>query len=204
MSSPVPRIALVSCLILALFAPPLGSAARADRGVSVDIGNISVDERLAPGGRYRLPTLTVRNVGDEEGDYEMIVAHFKSEDATDAPIGWFDVSPSHFHLAPNQEQHVQLHIELPPSADQGRYSALIEAHAVANASGVQVTAAAASRVSFEVKASSTWAAWLVQLRRSFTDHYPWSYLTLGAISVVLLAALARRFVRLRIGLERRR
>ena len=205
MSSPASRLALASCLIsLALLAPPFGTAARADRGVSVDIGNISVDERLAPGGRYRLPTLTVRNVGDEEGDYEMMVVHFKSEGAMDAPAGWFDINPSHFHLAANEEQHVQLRIDLPPGADPGQYGALIEAHAETNARGIQVTAAAASRVSFEVKSSSTWAAWLLQLRRSFADHYPWSYLALGVISVVLVAALARRFVRLRIGLERRR
>lgn len=201
----VSRLIAAICLALLILLAPLNdTGARADKGVSVDIGNISVDAHLAPGGRYRLPTLTVRNIGDEEGDYEMIIAQMKTEATSDAPVKWFELDPSHFHLAPNEEQHVQLHIVLPAGADPGRYGALIEAHAVSDAEGVRVTAAAASRVSFEVKSSSTWSAWLLQFRRSFVDYYPWSYLAVGAASIVLAVALARRLIRLRIEIGRRR
>ncbi|HLB22686.1 MAG TPA: hypothetical protein VJP07_01185 [Dehalococcoidia bacterium] len=172
--------------------------------MSIDVGSIAVDAALSPGGRYRLPTLTVRNIGDDEGDYEVAIVHLNGAEEADAPAPWFEVEPDRFHLSPDGAQQVQVHLVLPTGADPGRYSALIEAHSVSDAEGVRISAAAASRVSFEVKPSSTWAAWLLQFRRSFADHYPWSHLALFTFMTVIVGYLLRRFIRLRIGIERRR
>jgi len=174
-----------------------------DQGISVDLGSIALNEKLAPGGRYRLPTLTVRNIGDEPGEYEVVVSHLNDADDEDAPEQWFDLQPSRFFLEPNQAQKVQLRIGLPAGADPGRYQALIEAHATTDGEGVRVRAAAASRVSFEVKPSTIWQAWLLQLRRSFADHSPWSYMLPAGLLALVLVYLWRRYVRLGIRLERR-
>ena len=50
---------------IALAAGLLVPAAGADRGVSVDLGRIDIDQKLEPGGSYTLPTMGVRNPGSE-------------------------------------------------------------------------------------------------------------------------------------------
>jgi hypothetical protein len=177
--------------------------AEADQGVSIDLGSIALNEKLAPGGSYRLPTLTVRNVGDEPGEYEVVIIHLNDADDEDAPAQWFDLQPKRFFLEPNQAQKVELRIGLPAGADPGRYGALVEAHAVSDAEGVRISAAAASRVTFEVKPSTLWQAWLLQLRRSFADHSPWSYALPACLLALVLAYLWRRYVRLGVKFERR-
>jgi len=195
----------LTTLVLVAAVTVAGSArqAHADQGVSIDLGSIVLDEKLAPGGNYRLPTLTVRNVGDEPGEYEVVIIHMNNGDGEDAPAQWFQFQPKRFFLEPNEAQKVQLRIGLPAGADPGRYAALVEAHAVADAEGVRVRAAAASKVSFEVKPSTIWQAWILQLRRSFADLSPWSYILPAGILALALLYLWRRYVRLGIRIERR-
>jgi len=196
------RLTMITLLVPAAFAAGTQQV-DGDQGVSVDLGSIALNEKLAPGGQYRLPTLTVRNIGDEPGEYEVVVIHLNDADDEDAPEHWFDLQPSRFFLEPNQAQKVQLRIGLPAGADPGRYQALIEAHATTDGEGVRVRAAAASRVSFEVKPSTIWQAWLLLLRRSFADHSPWSYMLPAGLLALVLVYLWRRYVRLGIRLERR-
>jgi hypothetical protein len=194
---------LTAAICCGLLAPVVSHRAQADQGVSVDLSSISVDEKLSPGGRYRLPPLTVRNIGDQEDDYQVVIVHLNTSLQSAAPAGWFDIEPSQFHLAPQEARIVQVHIDLPSGADPDSYTALVEARAEPAGEGVQLTAAAASRVSFEVKSSSLFEAWLLEMRRSFADQAPWSYLALAGLFLLIVALLSRRFLRLRVGVERR-
>ena len=54
----------------------------ADRGVGVTLGSISIDERLAKGGGYSLPTLGVINTGDEAGEYEVVISYHQGSGPT--------------------------------------------------------------------------------------------------------------------------
>src|SRR5687767_1480811 len=92
-------------LLLALFVVPAGGeAARADRGVSIDLGRIEIEQPLAPGGSYRLPTIGVRNPGDETTRYRLSVAPVDVEDAKAPPAAWFRFSPSELELEPGRER----------------------------------------------------------------------------------------------------
>jgi hypothetical protein len=190
-------------MVCGLLASPI-VAARADQGVSIDLGSIAVDQQLSPGGRYRLPTMTVTNIGDTAGDYEVAIIYMNGTDARRPPADWFDLEPNRFHLEPKQSEHVQMHIDLPAGADAGSYKALIEAHPLLGGSGVRVAAAAASKVSFEVRPATLWQGWLLEIKRSFADHAPWSYLMPIALLAVVALYVSRRFVRVRLKVERTR
>lgn len=182
----------------------LPALARADQGVAIDLGSIAIDERLSPGGRYRLPTMSVRNVGDEAGEYEVVISYLQDEPGSRAPAKWFSMDPQRFHLEPSESRPVSLHITLPTGAEPGDYNALIEAHPVREGEGVQVTAAAASRLTFTVKPSNAFSAWLLQIRRGIADYSPWSYLGFGLVLVAVAGFVARRNLRLGVRIERRR
>jgi hypothetical protein len=62
---------LLALVVGALIAQPM---VHADVGVGVSLGNVKVDDALSPGGRYRLPTLSVLNTGDEPSQYEVVSA----------------------------------------------------------------------------------------------------------------------------------
>jgi hypothetical protein len=81
---------------------------------------------------------------------------------------------------------VQVRIELPTGADPGDYETLLAAQIVTDVQGVQVGAAAASRVSFTVEASTALEAWWLKTRTFFSDHSPWTF----ELPVVALLALA--------------
>lgn len=192
---------LAACLAFALAAAP---AVRADRGVGIDLGRIDIDQRLSPGGVYRLPTLTVSNTGDEPGDYRVRVTDPGEPGLRPPPADWFDIDPSRFRLGPGQSAAVAVKLTLPTGADPGRYGAYLEAGAVADGDGVGVAAAAAALVTFEVKPSSLLAAWLLKVSRFVDDSSPWSIVAAAGVLIAGAAALLRRHVRFSVTIRRRR
>jgi hypothetical protein len=198
------RYLLVGLIALAAVAWPLPrDPAFADDGVSVNLGAVTIDDALSPGGRYRLPTLTVTNIGDTPNQYEVVIVGAEDSGARNAPPGWFEVSPASFHLAQHAEQQVQLRIALPANAKPDRYMALIEAHSVPGGGGIHISAAAASRITFHVKSSTTIGAYALRMRRWFGDHSPWSYTVPALILAVCVLAVARRNLRVGVRIERR-
>jgi hypothetical protein len=192
-------------LILALaLALSLAGIAHADVGVGVDLGRITVDEKLAPGGQYRLPTLTVTNPGDTAGEYRVRVTDPGEPGWAAPPEGWFRLEPARFRLDPGAAQPVQVALELPAGAEPGQYAAYLEASPVAEGAGVQVGAAVATLVTFEVKPSSRWAAWRLQAWRVLDDHSPWPQIVAGALLLGAVAALVRRRLRIAVSIQRRR
>jgi hypothetical protein len=190
-----------ACLVLAgLLAP---AAVHADPGVGVNLGRIQIDDRLAPGGGYSLPTLGVTNTGDEPGDYEVVISYVHDQKELRPPAGWVDFQPREFFLEPGQTQNVRIRLTLPTGADPGDYFAFLEAHPVAKGNGVSVGVAAATRLSFTVKPANWFEAQRVLLNRFIDDNEPWSFVVPGAILVLLLLLLVRKFFRIGLRVERR-
>lgn len=194
-------VLFLSVIMLLAVTPP---AASADQGVSISLGRIDVSQRLAPGGRYHLPTLSVSNIGDQAQQYEVVVNYLQDAGADRPPRGWFDISPPIMDLAPGESRAVTLDIDLPTSADPGSYVALVEAHPATVPGGTTISAAAATRVSFTVKPSSWVEAWRLRISRAIEDYAPWSYLLPAASLAMLLLYGTRRNLRVRFNVERRR
>jgi len=198
----VNAVALGLALLVALLAT--GSSARADVGVGVNLGRIEIDDDLSPGGRYRLPTLGVINTGDEPGDYEVVISYLADQEERRPPEDWFEFDPQRFFLEAGETQAVNIRISLPTGARPDDYFALIEAHPVSTEEGVTIGVAAATKLTFTVKPSSQFSAWLLQIRYFFDDSSPWSYVIPSSLAALLLLYLLRRFFRLRLRIERRR
>jgi len=175
----------------------------ADQGVSINLGRVDVDERLSPGGRYRLPTLVVTNTGDETSAFEVTTSYQAGVNASRPPESWFEIDPPRFSLEPGGEQAVSLHIGLPATARPEHYAVLIEAHIVASTTETRVSAAAATRISFTVKPASLWSAWLLRAQRAFRDTMPWSYVMPAITMSVVTLYFVRRHVSIRLSVRRR-
>ena len=178
--------------------------ASADQGISMSLGRIDVNERLAPGGRYHLPTLSVSNIGDRTERYEVVINYLQDAHRDRPPRGWFDIRPSVIDLAPGESSAIELDIDLPTGARPGSYVALVEAHPAAAPGGTKISAAAAAQVSFTVKPSSWMDAWRLQLNRTIENYAPWSYMLPAFALGALLLYSARRSLRVRINVERKR
>ena len=177
----------------------------ADRGVGVNLGRIDVQDRLKPGGSYLLPGLGVINTGDEAGNYRLEVTYVEGQNQRRPPPSWLEFTPERFFLAPGQSRTIDIRIELPSGATPGDYFAFIEARPAAEAEGVTVGVAAATRLTFTVEPSSWLAAQRLRVSRFLRDIEPWSYVVEGLILAGALAYLGRRYspVRLRNPFERR-
>jgi hypothetical protein len=176
----------------------LGSApARADRGVALDLGRVEITAHLLPGGRYRLPAFGIRNPGDVSTAYRMVVSQIRNGKRLGPPEDWFRFEPREFALTPGSSRPVRVWIDLPAGADPGDYETLVAAQVVTEEEGVQVGAAAASRVSFTVAPSSTLQAWWLETKRFVSDHSPWIYVAPS----MLFLALALRQLRRRVAIS---
>jgi hypothetical protein len=189
------RLAVVG---LAVAAPV---SAQASRGVAIDLGRIEIQQKLTPGGSYRMPLMGVRNPGTETTSYELQASPLVLEGREAPPKAWFHFSPARLTLKANETRAVKVRIDLPTGAHPGDYVALVGPQIVSKGGGAQVGAAAASRVTFTVE-PATWlqAEWL-KVKTFFADHAPWSYV----VPLVLLLALAAYRVRRRFAfrIERR-
>jgi hypothetical protein len=173
----------------------------AAKGVAVDLGLIEIDEPLSPGGTYRLPTLGVRNPGNETGTYSMHIGQTGNEDAAELQEAWFTFSPSEFQLDPGATTPVAISMHLPADIAPGRYEGLLSAGLAPEGGGAQVGAAAAARLTFEVEASTTFEALIREITTFVGGLAPWSYLVLALAALAILLRWATRRFSLR--LERR-
>jgi hypothetical protein len=201
MNPRLPRASLVAALA-AGFLSVLGTPpARASRGVSIDLGRIEIEQKLTPGGSYRLPVMGVRNPGTERTSYELHASALQVEGREAPPESWFRFSPSRLTLKPGDTRSVKVRIVLPTSADPGEYAALVGPQIVTKGAGAQVGAAAASRITFAVEPASLIQAWWLKLKTFFGDNAPWSWLV---PAVALMSLLARRLrSRFALRIERR-
>jgi hypothetical protein len=158
----------------------------ADRGVGVTLGEIVVEDRLAPGGSWELAHLGVLNTGDEPGAYEVTVSYADDAGAKRPPAGWFEFSPSRFDLAAGDSRMVDVQLTLPTGADSGEYFAYLEAHPVTDKEGVSVSVAAATKVSFTVKDAGWLEAQRTRVNRWLDENQALIFAGLAAALLVLL------------------
>jgi hypothetical protein len=183
-----PRRAATAVAVAALAAlAPATSAA--SQGVAVDVGGIAIDQKLTPGGGYRLPVIGVRNPGTERTTYRMGASAI--EGAAAPPEQWFDFSPRTFTLKPGETKPVQVRLTLPANAEPNDYTALVGAQ-IASGRGVRVGAAAAARTTFTVEPSNLLQARWLQLKRFFGDNRPWTWLAPSLLAFVLTTAFVRK------------
>jgi hypothetical protein len=166
----------------------------AETGVSIDLGRVSITERLNPGGTYQLPTIGVRNPGSERTDYRLVVSHMEGQAGMGPPADWFAFVPDRLSLDPGETRPVRVTLRVPSDAEPGEYAALIGAQIASERPGAGVGAAAASRLSFSVAPAPTLEARLGDLWSVLVANLPW------IVAVLLLVAgglgvrqLRRRF-----------
>lgn len=195
----------VLAVVLSLLASLSTGAALAQTGVGVNVGSISIDETLAPGGTYILPRIGVINTGQMASDYSLRVTHRADQPELRPPGEWFSFSPHVFYLEPRQTQTVSIRLNVPTMARPGDYFALVEAFPVmAEEPGVVIGVAAGTKLSFTVRPSNLFMASALWVYHRVDDAAPYSYLVAGLAGLALLVYGANRFLRLQIRLERRK
>lgn len=167
-----------------------GFPALAKIGVGVGLGKIQIDEQLSPGGIYKLPTLPVLNTGDEDGDYEVEVTYLSDQPELRPPAEWFTFTPQKFPLSAGGSQNVEVSLTLPVDVRPGNYFAFLEAHPKAKGEGVTIGIAAATKLNFTVKPAGVLGAAIERVRSLLENNAPASYVILGIIAGVTVAAVA--------------
>ena len=196
------NLALLTVLAL-VAALSSASPSYAQTGVGVDIGKISVDEPLTPGGIYRLPSVGVINTGQEAGDYEVEVSYLHQQKELRPAQEWFTFEPKTFYLEPGQSQPVSISLSIPVNAKPGDYFASIEAHPIVKKTGVSSGVAAATKLYFTVKPASIFAAVVARVSTFFEPTAPTSYIVLGVAGLIGVIFLFRRFFHIRFRVERK-
>lgn len=198
---PILRLVVVVTVALAALLPD--SRAGADVGVALDVGRITIEQRLAKGGSYQLPTIGVRNPGSETTTYEMSAGHVEDQAQRRPPPDWITFTPDRFTLEPGATIPVRVTLEIPTDAEPDDYYVLLRAQVVTDGGGAQVGAAAAAPLTFTVEPSTLLEAWALRGRRALGEWAPWWYLLLGVGAVVVPAWWLGRRYRLGLRVERR-
>jgi hypothetical protein len=187
---------VLGLLTVALLLLVLPATALASIGVGVGTGRIAVSEKLRAGGIYQLPPVTVFNTGTQTANYSMSVTLNQTQPQLKPNPKWFSFSPAQFRLAPGHSQIVTPTINMPVSMQPGDYFAYLEAHPkeTTKQGTARVGVAAATKLSFSVKASNIFFAILYRLLSLYRKYEPWSQIVTGLLVVGVVIRLAGRFV----------
>lgn len=176
----------------------------AQAGVGVNVGKIQVDEDLAPGGTYHLPSVGVINTGHDASDYSVSISYLADQEQLPPPEDWFSFSPAVFPLEPGETQTVAIRLDIPITARAGDYFALVQASpVVAESPGVVIGVAAATKLSFTVRPSNPFLGSALWAYYRVSDAAPYSYITAGLLVLLVLGYFGRRRFRIQIRVERR-
>lgn len=187
---------------LLLFTVPL--FAFASVGVGVNLGKISIDEPLKPGGLYTFPVIGVINTGDEAGDYAFEVTYHQDQPELRPEGQWFSFSPATFHLEAGESQNVEIKLSLPVKMKPGDYFAYLEAHPVViSGPGTTIGVAAATKTYFTVEPANLWQAMVHRVSTFFVLYAPWTYVVLSILIGAALITLFRRNFSLELGISRK-
>ncbi|MBI2621161.1 MAG: hypothetical protein HYW63_00755 [Candidatus Levybacteria bacterium] len=183
------KLLSILLIISAVFAFTFANSAVAKIGVGVGLGKVQIDEKLSPGGIYKLPTLPVLNTGDEDGDYEVEVTYLSDQPEFQPPGEWFTFTPQSFSLDAGGSQLVEVSLTLPVDARPGNYFAFLEAHPKAKGEGVTIGIAAATKLNFTVKPAGVLGAAIERLRSLLENNAPFSYIIIAVVGGVLVLSL---------------
>ena len=177
----------------------------AQAGVGVNVGKIQVDESLAPGGIYQLPSVGVINTGHDASDYSVKITSLADQEELTPSEDWFSFSPSVFHLEPGESRPVAIQLDIPITARPGDYFTLVAASpVVTDAPGVVIGVAAATKLYFTVRPSNRFMASALWVYYRVNDTAPYSYLTAGLLVLLILGYFGKRHLRIQIRVERRK
>jgi hypothetical protein len=167
------------------------ASASASRGVAIDLGRVQIEQRLTPGGSYRLPVMGVRNPGTETTSYELMASPLAVDGRKAPPEAWFHFAPATLTLEPQETEVVEVRIDVPTGADAGNYVALVGPKIMTRGGGAQVGAAAASRVTFSVEPATALQAYWLKLKSLLAGQMPWTALLPALAAFSVLAWLLR-------------
>ena len=192
------------CVVMITAFLLITSSAYASKGVSINVGSITVDETLYPGRSYQLASITVHNTGTETSDYTLSFIYAEGQEEYRPDPAWLLLEPEQMTLHPGEQASVSISLRLPIKVRPGKYFAFLAAHPVRPAEGgVAVGVAAAARLSFEVVPATYLQGLLFRIGDGFARHAPWSYLTVGIIAVGILGAIAMRRFYINIQVQRK-
>lgn len=150
MSRRLAAAVLAATLVLVAAIP----IAYAGPGVALGPSKMTFDDALGQGETVDLPTLVVRNGGDDPGLYTMDILRIVNQEELSADPSWFRFDPAQFELQPATTQLVRVKMQIPREAVVGEYLSLLRAAAGAleqQRGSAVATGAVASTLRFTVK-----------------------------------------------------
>lgn len=184
-------------------------------GVGVATGKIQVKEPLKAGKIYLLPTLVVSNTGTEPSWYEPGIEYHEGQETNPdmglkPPREWFSFEPAEFYLEPGQAQKVEIRLTVPLKAKPGDYFCYLEGRSLrkdTGTGGAKIGVAAAAQVYFIILPANIWQAIYYRVSDLMKIYSPWSWVVLwliiGAIVILILRAIFKRFFKLQIGITKK-
>jgi len=197
------KLALLVMLALLLVLSITSLAYAQEIGVGINLGKISVDEPMMPGGSYGLPSINIINTGEVTSNYEMGVSYHQNQTEMRPLAEWFEFDPTIVTLEPGQSAPVAITLNLPIKAKPGDYFAYLEAHPVAKEGNVAIGIAAAAKLYFTIKPANIFSAVANQISEFFTDYSPYSWVGLGVVILIIIFFLVRRFVHISFRVEKK-
>jgi len=178
-------------VVLSLFTLPFSTGANS--GVSINTGKILLEKAIVPGGTYDLPSVEVKNTGDESSDYGVSVEYNEVQSQLKPEAKWFEFSPINFNLLPGESKIVKTKIIVPENAQAGDYFAYIEAHTLNNkaVNNLSISGAAASKLYFSVDKFNIFKTIYFSSLSYVKKYSPISYIPLAAIFVIILYFIVR-------------
>lgn len=198
---------LLTLLLLLVFVGLMSGTAAGQAGVGVNVGNIQVDEPLAPGGTYQIPSVGVINTGHDPAEYSLRIIYRHEQEELEPPEEWFAFHPDRFRLEPGLLQNVGISLRLPVTARPGDYFTFVEAYPLpteeaSEEGGVVIGIAAATKLNFTVEPSNPFSAAFLWTFHRFRDWSPWSYSVLGIVLGSIAGFLFIKVFKVRIRFER--
>ena len=117
------------------------------RGVAVGVATLSPTGVLRPGARHEFEPVAVRNIGNVDATYDVVVEPPSNAFVGTAPAAWFSAIPNELELGPGSIGEVQLVVRPPEGVASGLYAARIR---VVDRASVAPEEAASIDVSFIV------------------------------------------------------
>lgn len=166
----------------------------ANVGVSNNTGKIVLDKPLVAGANYEIPSIQVKNTGNEGSDFGVSTEFNQVQTQLKPEASWIVYSPLTFHLEPGESKIVKARLELPTSAQPGDYFSYIEAHSMQKngTSGTSIAGAASTKFYFSIAKTN---AFLTNYYGAITfihKNSSWSYVALGIIAIGLLYLIIKR------------
>ena len=194
------RKSVLSTLVFAGSLILLATYSRANIGVGVNLGKITVDEPLKSGMSFDLPPFTVINTGEEPSNYRVSLSFQKDQPELRPEKNWVKFSPESFFLEPGKAQIVEMRISLPVVTEPGNYFAYLEARpeSTQDIKGTSIGVAAATKLYFTVTPASIFIGIYFKILSFYKNLLPWSNIFLALVAFAIVISILRKFIRLEI------